>query len=51
MFWAALLGALLLCAAIAVLLYALAVWVSVRDESYLETVRDLIKQIASGEFF
>lgn len=50
-FWAAIAAVIVSAAAVIVLLYALALWVSVRDESYFQTLCDLTKQLFSGDFW
>lgn len=43
-------GAASLCAVI-LMLYALAIWLSLREEPYLSTVWNVAKQVFTGEFF
>lgn len=50
-FWADFLIVLAASAAVIAALYALAIWASVRDESYFTTLWNLVKQIVTGEFW
>ena len=51
MFWVGLGLAVVLVSVVATLLYALGIHGGVRDESYFETVRDVVRQLFTGDFW
>lgn len=50
-FWAGAAAVIVLVVIAVVLLYALALWWSVREESFISTVWGVVRQVATGDFW